>query len=111
MNLSGNPLIQTGLVSLFLLLTSTAMAGDYDYQMISKRFASAALSERALEAAKMQGECLVGIKELNFRNQTQFDPIAEWSNYRTAALLEKYSPCEVLVMLEVAQVRLKAPLR
>ncbi|CAA0115152.1 Uncharacterised protein [BD1-7 clade bacterium] len=103
--------MRTYLIALFLLVTSTAMADDYNYQMISKRFTSAALSQSALEAAKMQGECLVGIKELNFRNQTQFDPVAEWSNYRTAALLEKYSPCEVLVMLEVAQVRLKAHLR
>ena len=40
----------------------------------------------------MQGECLVGLKELNFQKREDFDPVAEWTNYRAFSLLEQFPP-------------------
>lgn len=55
----------------------------------------------------MQGECLVRLKKLNIKRKRQFDPIAEWTNYRSISLLGQYSPCEVFVIMEVAQKQLR----
>ena len=55
----------------------------------------------------MQGECLVGLKELNFKRTEKFDAVAEWTNYRTISLLEQFAPCQVLIMMEVAQRKLR----
>lgn len=92
------------------VLAPAAAANErWRYAAIQARFPDAAVDQKRLNNARMQGECLVGLKTLNFRgNQTEFDPVAEWSNYRTVSLLEQYSPCEVLVMLEVAHARLKS---
>ena len=60
-------------------------------------------SSTALNDAKMQGECLVGLKQLNFKRRGSFDPVAEWTNYRSLSSLEQFPPCEVLVMMEVAR--------
>lgn len=93
----------------FLLLIAVALqmpdlfAENHSYEDIAKRHAGSALKAEAVANAKMQGECLVGLKKLNFRRQKDYDAVAEWSNFRTASLLEYYSPCEVLVIMEVAQ--------
>jgi hypothetical protein len=58
--------------------------------------------------AKMEGECLVGLKELNFKEKDEFDPVAEWTSYRTSPLLEQFSPCQVLIIMEVAQQQLES---
>ncbi len=75
----------------------------YSYEQIAKRYQSQSLDKKELAWAKMQGECLVGLKEINFRKKTKFDPIAEWTNLRSWSLLEQFPPCEVLVMIEVAK--------
>ena len=51
----------------------------------------------------MHGECLVGLKQLIFVKRSDFDPVAEWINYRTISLLEQFPPCTVLIMMEVAR--------
>ena len=92
-------------------LSIAAIADDhFTYDAIAKRFPTQALSAEEQKNAKMQGECLVGLKHLIFRRQKrkEFDPVAEWSNLRSISLLESYSPCEVLIMIEVAQKELNA---
>jgi hypothetical protein len=44
---------------------------------------------------------------LNFKKKNKFDAIAEWTNYRTISLLEQFSPCDVLVIMEVAKNKLR----
>jgi hypothetical protein len=46
---------------------------------------------------------LVALKELNFKKKDGFDPVAEWTSYRSISLLEQFPPCEVLIMMEVAR--------
>ena len=87
-------------------LSATTQANEYSYADISKN-SDYKLSKNQVSEAKVQAQCLVGIKKLNFKRKDSFDPIAEWTSFRTAPLLEKYSPCEVLVMLEVVQTELR----
>ena len=90
--------------SMFLLLVSArVLAEDYSYQAISKRYPAARLDAATVRDAKMQGECLVGLKQLNFKRRDSFDPVAEWTSYRSLSLLEQFPPCQVLVMMEVAR--------
>lgn len=100
------------ILSLAVLLVASAspfsQATEFTYAAIAKRFNGAALSVEQVEQARMQGECLIGLKALNFKNKTEFDPVAEWTDYRSISLLEQFPPCEVLIMLEVAQKVLKA---
>jgi hypothetical protein len=88
-----------------LLALSPAPAQDeaFSYEEIAKRFSATELSAEAVTAAKMHGECLVGLKQLIFVKRDHFDPVAEWINYRTISLLEQFPPCNVLVMMEVAR--------
>ncbi|MFK8022064.1 MAG: hypothetical protein AB8B86_20070 [Pseudomonadales bacterium] len=96
-------------MSISLIAASfAASAADYDYENISKRYSSVKLSANKTASSKMQGECLVGLKDLNFKKKNTFDPVAEWGNYRSLSLLEQFPPCEVLIMMEVAQSKLKA---
>ncbi|MEM7362665.1 MAG: hypothetical protein AAF525_01465 [Pseudomonadota bacterium] len=82
---------------------------SFSYAEIAKRYAKQALSADDVKRAEMQGECLVGLKQLIFQQRKkEFDPVAEWSNLRSISLLEQYSPCEVLIMIEVAQKELRA---
>ena len=74
---------------------------------IAKRFPGVAMSADETEEAQMQGECLMGLKELNFKKKNKFDAIAEWTNCRTISLLEQFPPCDVLVMMEVAKLKLR----
>ncbi|MDE1464258.1 hypothetical protein [Spartinivicinus poritis] len=90
-----------------LILSNYTLASDYSYQKIAKRYSDTALTDKKVKAAKMQGECLVGLKRLNFKRKRQFDPIAEWTNYRSISLLGQYSPCEVLLIMEIAQKQLR----
>lgn len=100
--------MKTALLSAALILaTTTVSANEFTYAEIAKRNSQQALTKAQLDQMKIQAECLVGIKKLNFKRKDSFDPIAEWSSFRTRALLEKYSPCETLVMLEIAQKQLK----
>ena len=89
--------------ALIMTLVSPLAAKDFSYAAIAKRYGASQLSQAELAAAKMNGECLVGLKEINFRSSEQFDPVAEWTNYRSLSLLEQFPPCTVLVMMEVAR--------
>lgn len=90
-----------------IFIGHTAQAREARYQHIAKHNKEYALSQSEMGKAKMQGECLVQLKELTFKKKNEFDPISEWINYRSVPLLENYSPCEVLLMLEVANQQLR----
>ncbi|MEO0423372.1 MAG: hypothetical protein AAF184_13610 [Pseudomonadota bacterium] len=97
----------------FLLVCLTCLcpavhANDFTSAAIAKRHPQSATTPARIADARMQGECLVGLKELNFRKANEFDPVAEWTNYRSLSLLSQFPPCEVLVMMEVARTQLKA---
>jgi len=97
-------------ISWVLVLVALPAFGEdlgFRYDQIAKRYSDTALGAREVQAARMQGQCLVGLKELNFKKREDFDAVAEWTNYRTISLLEHYSPCEVLIMMEEAQKRLR----
>lgn len=95
-------------ILLMSFFTQIALAQEYDYESISKRFTSVQLDSKAVKRAQMEGECLVGLKNLNFKKKTEFDPVAEWTNYRSFSLLEQSSPCTVLIIMEVAKSKLTA---
>lgn len=98
------------LIFLSLLISHfCCYAGKFSYEEIAKRHQTAALSPESVALAKMQGECLVGLKDLNFKKMETFDPVGEWTNLRSFTLLEQYSPCEVLLIIEVAQENFKTP--
>lgn len=91
-----------------MMVAMTANADDsYASADIAKRYPDVAMTPNERKEAKMQGECLVGLKELNFKKKNKFDAIAEWTNFRTISLLEQFPPCDVLVMMEVAKNRLR----
>jgi hypothetical protein len=89
-------------------LTQISLAEDYTYESISKKYPEVQLYATAVQRAQMEGECLVGLKNLNFKKKDNFDAVAEWSSYRSFSLLEQFPPCKVLFIMEVAQARLKA---
>lgn len=98
-------------ITAVLIAASTqalAIDPDYRYQAIEKRYGNAALKDSTVKNAKMQGECLVGLKNVNFKKANSFDAVAEWTSYRSVSLLEQYSPCEVLIMMETAKVKLQS---
>ena len=80
-----------------------AFSDDFSYDAIAKRYTETQLDRRSVQQAKMHGECLVGLKQLNFQRRNDFDPVAEWTNYRSLSLLEQFPPCTVLIMMEVAR--------
>ena len=86
-----------------LLFCSTAFAEEFSYDAIAERYSETQLDAKSVKEAKMHGECLVGLKELNFQKRDDFDPVAEWTNYRAISLLEQFPPCTVLIMIEVAR--------
>ncbi len=85
-----------------------AHAGDFSYTAVAERFNESRLASEAVQEAKMHGECLVGLKQLIFVKRQNFDPVAEWINYRSLSLLEQFPPCTVLIMMEVARAELMA---
>jgi hypothetical protein len=87
----------------FLCCFPLAEAEEFSYEAIAKRFAATRLDEVSVQEAKMHGECLVGLKHLIFVKREEFDPVAEWINYRTFSLLEQFPPCNVLIMMQVAR--------
>ena len=93
---------------MLMLLSASSLAAEFSYDKVEKRYPVTALSPKQVTYAKMQGECLVGLKDLNFKKKSHFDPVAEWGNYRSLSLLEQFPPCDVLIMMEVAQSKLKA---
>lgn len=96
------------IILITFLFSTSVLANEYSYPDIAKRFGNSALTEQQVMKLKMEGECLVGLKELNFKKQREFDPVAEWTNYRSISLLEQFSPCQVLVIMETAQKKLRA---
>lgn len=60
------------------LLTPFTWAEEYSYDSISKKYPDVQLDSTAVKRAKMEGECLVGLKNLNFRKKDNFDAVAEW---------------------------------
>jgi hypothetical protein len=92
---------------LLLFFTSSAFSAGFSYDDIAKRYPDSALSQQQYANATMQGECLVGLKDLNFKKKNDFDPVAEWTTFRSGALLEQLPPCQVLVIMEVAQKELR----
>jgi hypothetical protein len=90
------------------LLAASAHGESYEYADIAKRYSDVKLTDPQLRHARMQGECLVGLKNLNFKRSAEFDAVAEWTNYRSLSLLEQFPPCTVLVMMEVARELLMA---
>jgi hypothetical protein len=91
-----------------IFLSSKALAEDFSYESISQRYSEVRLDDESVKQAKMEGECLVGLKNLNFRKKEDFDAVAEWTSYRSFSLLEQFSPCKVLIIMEVAQSKLKS---
>ncbi len=91
-----------------LVASLSARGAEFDYQTIAERHSGHALQADAVAEAVMQGECLVGLKALNFKKRDDFDPIAEWTSFRSISLLEQFPPCQVLIMMEVAQRHVRA---
>ena len=93
------------LLSLVLALSVSTRASaeeGFTYEDIAGRYQDVRLDEAGVREARMQGECLVGLKNLNFVKRHDFDPVAEWTNYRSLSLLEQFPPCTVLIIIEVA---------
>jgi len=109
-NKKNDPWLLVRQVLILLLLMSwwsiSTGQDSFAYEEIAKRYSGSQLSSAGVEEAKMQGECLVGLKNLNFRKRDDFDPVAEWTNYRSLSLLEQFPPCTVLIMMEVARTEL-----
>ena len=95
----------------YLLLGTVACYSSFAmsdmYKDVAKNYGRFGLSTDEIGSAKLQGECLVQLKNLTFKRKDKFDPISEWVNYRSVSLLEQYSPCEVLIMLEVANEKIR----
>ncbi|MFK7888126.1 MAG: hypothetical protein AB8G16_14800 [Gammaproteobacteria bacterium] len=87
-------------------LAPATSAQEFSYAAIAERFNATKLDAKSVQAAKMHGECMVGLKRLIFVKREAFDPVAEWINYRTISLLEQFPPCEVLIMMQVARAEL-----
>ncbi|WP_395343716.1 hypothetical protein PN836_004000 [Ningiella sp. W23] len=81
-------------------------AEGFSYGEIAGRNSDAGLSPQQVAEAKMQGECPVGLKDINFKKKDDFDPVAEWTSYRSISLMEQVQPCEVPIMMEVARTEL-----
>jgi hypothetical protein len=90
-------------IILCIFCFSATQADEFSYEAVAKRFDETKLDEKDVQEAKMHGECLVGLKRLIFVKRDNFDPVAEWINYRTISLLEQFPPCNVLIMMEVAR--------
>jgi hypothetical protein len=91
-----------------LALSSAASAEVGTYHDIARRHPDSALDTADVAHARLQEECLGGLKELNFRARNEFDAVAEWSNLRTISLLQQFPTCDVLIMIEVAQQQIRA---
>jgi len=87
----------------WLVFATPLHAEEFSYAAIADRFDQTRLDATRVQEARMHGECLVGLKHLIFVKRADFDPVAEWVNYRTISLLEQFPPCNVLIMMEVAR--------
>lgn len=95
---------------LLLLLPSIwpalALADDFEYDAIQARYADVLTDEKE-RYFTAQGECMAGIKKVNFAGG-EYDPVAEWLRVRTTHLLYEHEPCDVLLILEVAEKHIRA---
>ena len=98
------------LLCLLLLLSSLwpvfALAEGFEYDAIQTRY-SDVLTDEKERYYTAQGECMAGIKKVNFAGG-EYDPIAEWLRVRTTHLLYEHEPCDVLLILEVAEKYIRA---
>ena len=98
------------LLCLLLLLSSLwsmlAQAEGFEYDAIQTRYADVLTSEKE-RYFTAQGECMAGIKKVNFAGG-EYDPVAEWLRVRTTHLLYEHEPCDVLLILEVAEKHIRA---
>ena len=99
-------IIPAATLTAWLASSLPVVADDFTYEGIAARYADVRLSSAEAKAARMHGECLVGLKKLIFVRRDKVDPVAEWINYRSLSLLEQFPPCEVLIMMQVARVQL-----
>ena len=100
------PLTAT-LATTALMLTATPItARDLSSAAIEQR-QGPILTEQEVRRARIEGECLAGIYQNN-AFQGEYNPINEWLRVRTSHLLQKHSPCELLVMLEVAREQMES---
>lgn len=106
-NVEAKTLKKLLLCLVFTITSMPSISAPSRYEAVASNYEQYALDEPLVENAKMQGECLVQLKELTFKKKNEFDPISEWVNYRSVSLLEQYSPCEVLIMLEVANDKIR----
>ena len=89
-----------------LLVTSfmpTLQAKEYNYKNISERYADVEFDRQTVKRARMEGECLLGLKKLRFNKQE----VNEWADFQSS-LLKQFSPCTVLIIMETALSRNKA---
>lgn len=98
--------IKTIILFILIIIPRILFAESYTYKNIADRYPNVKLDNKMVKNAKMEGECLVGLKELNFKKKNTFDAVAEWTNYRTISLLQHLSPCSVLIMMEVAKAKI-----
>jgi len=66
---------KTALLISLLLLPQTLLANDYSYETISKRYPSVKMEKKVVTIAKMEGECLAGLKNLNFKRKMNLMPL------------------------------------
>ena len=91
---------------LLLMFPLFALADDFEYNTIQARYEDVLTDEKE-RYFTAQGECMAGIKKVNFAGG-EFDPIAEWLRVRTTHLLYEHEPCDVLLILEVAEQHIRA---
>lgn len=91
---------------LLLLVPGLLLAEDFEYDAIQSRYADVLTDEKERHYTA-QGECMAGIKKVNFAGG-EYDPIAEWLRVRTTQLLQQHQPCDVLLIIEVAEKHIRA---
>ena len=94
--------------SLFMaLFTQTSLADQFDYNNISRRHADVEYNINTVKRAKMEGECLLGLKNLNLRKVDASGSAAEWTRNHSLSLLQQFSPCTVLIIMEEAHSKMQ----
>ncbi|MEM9302650.1 MAG: hypothetical protein AAGE01_11090 [Pseudomonadota bacterium] len=88
-------------------LSASSTATEFTLDAIEARAEREVMTPDERADARLQGECLVGIKQLNFTGG-EYDPIEEWLRARTTQLLQRHDPCTTLAMLEVTKRHLEA---
>ncbi len=94
------------LVLLTTLFSHGSLAEEYRYKNISSRYPDVEFDRQTVKRARMEGECLLGLKKLSFNQKEEVD---EWAGFQLA-LLEQFSPCTVLIIMETAHSKIKSEL-